>query len=99
MGRAASRAAGGCCAGRVASGNVGDTLEEVLMFELEHFADGVDFLVEWDDQRNGGRLRGVIYDRAESAQQATQLAVRLQVPLMAVRDLPDRPRTATLHLP
>jgi hypothetical protein len=68
------------------------------MFELEHFADGVDFLVEWDDERNGGRLRGVVYDRAESAQQATQLAVRLQVPLMAVRDLPDRPQTVTLHL-
>jgi hypothetical protein len=69
------------------------------MFELEHFADGVDFLVEWDDRRNNGRLRGVVYDRAEMAEEATQLAVRLQVPLMAAPELPDRPQTATLHLP
>ena len=69
------------------------------MLELEHFADGVDFLVEWDDQRNEGRLRAVVYDRAAMAQEATQLAVRLQIPLMAARDLPDRPPTTTLHLP
>jgi hypothetical protein len=69
------------------------------MFELQHFADGVDFLVEWDDKRHDGRLRGVVYDRAELAQDATRLAVSLQVPLMAARDLPDRPQTATLHLP
>jgi hypothetical protein len=69
------------------------------MFELEHFADGVDFLVQWDDQRNDGRLCGVVYDRAEVADEAIQLAVRLQVPLMAARDLPDRPQTAILHLP
>jgi hypothetical protein len=69
------------------------------MFELQHFADGVDLLVEWDDKRNDGRLRGVVCDRAEMAQDATQLAVSLQVPLMAARDLPDRPQTATLHLP
>jgi len=68
------------------------------MFELQHFADGVDFLVEWDDKRHDGRLRGVVYDRAEMVQDATQLAVSLQVPLMAARDLPDRPQTATLHL-
>jgi hypothetical protein len=70
-----------------------------LVFELQHFANGVDFLVEWDDKRHDGRLRGVVYDRAEMAQDATQLAVSLQVPLMAARDLPDRPQTATLHLP
>jgi len=75
------------------------SLGEAWMFELEHFADGVEFLVEWDDQRNDGRLRGVVYDRAEMAEEATQLAVRLQVPLMAARDLPDRPQTATLRLP
>jgi hypothetical protein len=69
------------------------------MFELQHFADGVDFLVEWDDKRHDGRLRGVVYDSAEMVQDATQLAVSLQVPLMAARDLPDRPQTATLHLP
>ena len=69
------------------------------MFELQHFADGVDFLVEWDTERHDGRLRGVVYDRAEMAQDATQLAVNLQVPLMTSRDLADRPQTATLHLP
>ena len=35
------------------------------MFELQHFADGVDFLVEWDDKRHDGRLRGVVYDSAD----------------------------------
>jgi len=69
------------------------------MFELQHFADGVDFLVEWDAERHDGLLRGVVYDRAEAAQDAAQLAVSLKVPLMAARDLPDRPQTATLHLP
>jgi len=69
------------------------------MFELEHFADGVDFLVEWDAERHDGRLRGVVYTCPEMAQDATQLAVSLQVPLMAARDLPDRPQTATVHLP
>jgi hypothetical protein len=69
------------------------------MFELQHFADGVDLLVEWDDKRHDGRLRGVVYDSADMPQDATQLAVSLQVPLMAARDLPDRPQTATLHLP
>jgi hypothetical protein len=69
------------------------------MFELKHFADGVDFLVEWDTERHDGRLRGVVYDRAEMAQDATQLAVSLQVPLMTARDLADRPQTATPHLP
>jgi hypothetical protein len=69
------------------------------MFELQHFADGVDLLVEWDDKRHDGRLRGVVYDSAKMAQDATQLAASLQVPLMAARDLPDRPQTATLHLP
>jgi hypothetical protein len=69
------------------------------MFELQHFADGVDLLVEWDSERRDGLLRGVIYTRPETAQDATQLAVTLQVPLMAARDLPDRPQTATLHLP
>ena len=69
------------------------------MFELQHFADGVDFLVEWDDERHDGHLCGVVYDRAERAQDATQLAVSLQVPLMAARDLPARPQTATPHLP
>ena len=70
-----------------------------MMFELQHFADGVDFLVEWHTEGHDGRLRGVVYDRAELAEDATQLAVSLQVPLMAARDLPDRPQTATLHLP
>ncbi len=69
------------------------------MFELQHFADGVGFLVEWDTERHDGRLRGVVYDRAEMAQDATQLAVSLQVPLMMARDLADRPQTATLDLP
>ena len=69
------------------------------MFELQHFADGVDFLVEWDDERQGGRVRGVVYDRGEMAQNAGQLAVRLHVPLMTAHDLPDRRRTATLQLP
>ncbi len=69
------------------------------MFELQHFADGVDLLVEWDDKRHDGRLRGVVYDSTEMAQDATQLAASLQVPLMTARDLPDRPQTATLHLP
>ncbi len=70
-----------------------------MMFELQHFADGVEFLVEWDTEGHDGRLRGVVYDRAELAEDATQLAISLQVPLMAARDLPDRPQTATLHLP
>jgi hypothetical protein len=74
-------------------------LGEALMFELQHFAVGVDFLVEWDDERHDGRLRAVVYDRDAMAQDATQLAVSLQVPLMAARDLPDRPQTATVHLP
>jgi hypothetical protein len=69
------------------------------MFELKHFADGVDFLVEWDTEHHDGYLRGVVYDRAEMAQDATQLAASLKVPLMAARDLPDRPHTATLYLP
>jgi hypothetical protein len=69
------------------------------MFELQHFSDGVDFLVEWDTERHDGRLRAVVYDRPEMAQEATQLAVSLEVPLMAARDLPDRPHTATVHLP
>jgi hypothetical protein len=70
-----------------------------LMFELQHFTDGVDFLVEWDTAHHDGRLRGVVYDRPETAQHATQLAASLKVPLMAAGDLPDRPQTATLHLP
>jgi len=69
------------------------------MFELQHFAKGVDLLVEWDAERRDGLLRGVIYTRPEMAQEATQLAVSLQVPLMAARDLPNRPQTATLHHP
>jgi hypothetical protein len=69
------------------------------MFELQHFADGVDFLVEWDAERHDGRLRAVVYDRPDMAQKATQLAVRLQVPLMAARDLPDGPHAATVQLP
>src|SRR5207248_2504681 len=67
----------------------GGGLGEALMFELQHFADGVEFLVEWDTEGHDGRLRGVVYDRAELAEDATQLAVSLQVPLMAARDLPD----------
>jgi hypothetical protein len=73
-------------------------LGEALMFELEHFADGVDFLVEWDTEHHDGRLRGVVCDRAEMAQDATELAVSLRVPLLAARDLPHRPQTATMHL-
>jgi hypothetical protein len=69
------------------------------MFELQHFAEGVDFLVEWDAERHDGLLRGVIYTRPEMAQEATQLAVSLQVPLMAARDLPYGPQTATPRLP
>ena len=69
------------------------------MFELQHFADGVDFLIEWDTERHDGLLRGVVYDRAEMAQDATQLAVSLQVPLMTAHDLRDRPQTATRHVP
>ena len=69
------------------------------MFELEHFADGVDFLVEWDAERHDGRLRAVVYDSPEMAQKATQLAVSLEVPLMMARDLPDGPHIATPHLP
>jgi hypothetical protein len=69
------------------------------MFELQHFAEGVDLLVEWDAERHDGLLRGVIYTRPEMAQEATQLAVRLQVPLMAARDLPARPQAATPQLP
>ena len=70
-----------------------------MMFELQHFADGVDLLVEWDAERRDGLLRGVIYTRPETAQDATQLAVSLQVPLMAARYLPDRTHTAALHHP
>jgi hypothetical protein len=70
-----------------------------LMFELQHFTDGVNFLVEWDTAHHARRLRGVVYDRPETAQHATQLATSLKVPLMAAGDLPDRPQTATLHLP
>jgi hypothetical protein len=66
-----------------------------LMFELQHFADGVDFLVEWDTERRDGCLDGVVHDRAEMAQDATQLAISLQVPLMTARGLRDRPQTAT----
>lgn len=69
------------------------------MFELQHFTDGVNFLVEWDDERRDGRLRGVVYDGVEVAQDATQLAVRLQVPLMAAGDLPEGPQSAGAHLP
>lgn len=69
------------------------------MFELQHFTHGVDFLVEWDDERRDGRLRGVVYDRVEAAQGASQLAVRLHVPLMAACDLPEGPQTADPHLP
>ena len=61
------------------------------MFELQHFTDGVNFLVEWDTAHHARRLRGVVYDRAEAAQDATQLAVNLGVPLMATRELADRP--------
>jgi hypothetical protein len=50
------------------------------MFELQNFADGVDFLVEWDDKRHDGRLRGVVYDRAEMAQDATQSAAHVHGP-------------------
>ena len=67
------------------------------MFELQHFDDGLDLLIEWDSKRHYGCLRGVVYDRAEVAQDATRLAVNLNVPLMTARDLPDRPKTATLH--
>jgi hypothetical protein len=69
------------------------------MLELQHFADGVDFLVEWDTERHDGRLRGVVYDRAEVAQDATELAVSLKVPLMTAGDLRDGPQAASLHLP
>jgi hypothetical protein len=67
------------------------------MFELQHFDDGLDLLIEWDSKRHYGCLRGVVYDRAAVAQDATRLAVNLNVPLMTARDLPDRPKTATLH--
>jgi hypothetical protein len=69
------------------------------MFELQHFADGVDFLVEWDDERHDGRLRGVVYDRVEMAQDATQLAVSLQVPLMTAHDLPTGQRQLSCTSP
>ena len=78
---------------------VGAVWGEALMFELQHVADGVDLLVEWDTAHQDGRLRGVVYDRADRAQDATQLAVSLEVPLMATRNLLDRPQTATLHFP
>jgi len=78
---------------------VGAVLGEDLMFELQHVANGVDLLVEWDTAHQDGRLRGVVYDRVERAQDATQLAVSLEVPLMAARNLLDRPQTATVHLP
>jgi len=68
------------------------------MFELKHFDDGLDLLIEWDSKRHYGCLRGVVYDRAEVAQDATRLAVNLNVPLMTASDLPDRPKTATLHV-
>lgn len=68
------------------------------MFELQHFDDGLDLLIEWDSKRHYGCLRGVVYDRAEVAQDATRLAVNLNVPLMTARDLPGRPKTATLHV-
>jgi len=77
--------------GRVALSPLWGRPGGALMFELRHFADGVDFLVEWDSAHNDGRLRGVVYDRAEAAQDATQLAVNLGVPLMATRELADRP--------
>ena len=68
------------------------------MSELQHFDDRLDLLIEWDSKRHYGCLRGVVYDRAEAAQDATRLAVNLNVPLMTARDLPDRPKTATQHL-
>jgi hypothetical protein len=69
----------------------------LLMLELRRFDDGLDLLIEWDSKRLYGCLRGVVYDRAEVAQDATRLAVNLNVPLMTARDLPDRPETVTLH--
>ena len=69
------------------------------MFELRHFADGVGFLVEWDDERPNGHLCGVVYDRVELAQDATQIAVSLQVPLLTARDLPAQPQAATPRFP
>ncbi|HYA51614.1 MAG TPA: hypothetical protein VEG33_10630 [Streptosporangiaceae bacterium] len=68
------------------------------MFELQHFDDGLDLLIEWDSKRHYGCLRGVVYDRPEVAQDATRLAVNLNVSLMTASDLPDRPKTTTLHV-
>ncbi|HYA52360.1 MAG TPA: hypothetical protein VEG33_14440, partial [Streptosporangiaceae bacterium] len=44
-------------------------------------------LIEWDSKRHYGCLRGVVYDRADVAQDAIRLAVNLNVPLMTARDL------------
>jgi hypothetical protein len=75
-----------------------DGLGRFLMFELKHFDDGLDLLIEWDSKRHYGCLRGVVYDRAAVAQDATRLAVNLNVPLMTARDLPGRPKAATPHV-
>ncbi len=53
------------------------------MFELRHIGEGVDFLVERDARYEDPLLRAIVCDGPGSVQEATELAVGLQVPLMA----------------